>query len=348
MRETMPALSLHKLASPLLYSSGSYTRAWRRQAAKRPFALVLVYHRVVADHAAAKGHYGIERGVSAEVFEAQLRFMLKHFVPVRASAVLDETSTPLRFAVTLDDGYEDNYRVAAPILQRLGISATFFVVSDYVGTDRIFWWEQLASMMRSTTVLQLDVQAALPERVGPEGLPPMLPLQTDPLREQAYERLCRAIRTDAHAALPRHLERLSVALDVKPREEGREYGLMNWQQLQALVAQGHEVGGHTASHSNVIGLDADLIQREVVSSCAHIADRLGAPVRSFAYPYGVFDRQRNAAAEALASAGCRVAFTGDKGAVRGQLNAYELPRAVLNRRYPFACAFNVQDALNRA
>ena len=247
MRETMPALSLHKLASPLLYSSGSYTRAWRRQAAKRPLALVLVYHRVVADHAAANGHYGIERGVSAEVFEAQLRFMLKHFVPVQASAVLDETSTPLRFAVTLDDGYEDNYRVAAPILQKLGICATFFVVSGYVGTDRIFWWEQLAAMMRSTTVLQLDTQAVLPELVRPEGLPPVLPLQTDPLREQAYERLCRAIRTDAHAALPGHLERLSVALGVKPREEGR--------QLEAVIhtTLPHQHPAMASDHQHLFG-----------------------------------------------------------------------------------------------
>lgn len=344
----MPVLSLHKLASPLLYAGGSYLRGWRRQAAERPFTLVLVYHRVVADQAAVKGHYGIEKGIAADVFEAQLRFMLKHFMPIRACQALEEPSAALRFAVTLDDGYADNFTVAAPILDRLGIPATFFVVSDYVGTDRLFWWEQLAAIMRASDVPSLDAQAVLPELVGAERLPQTLPLHTEALREQAYERLSRAIRTGPHEDVPRHMQRLSDALGVVPREEGREYGLMDWAQLQALSRQGHDIGGHTASHSNVIGLSPDLIRREILSSCAAIEERLDAPVRSFAYPYGVFDRQQNAAADALASVGCRVAFTGDKGAVHAGTQAYELPRAVLNRRYPFACAYNVQDALDRA
>lgn len=340
--------SLHKLASPFLHASGSYLRAWRRHAASQPFALVLVYHRVVADSASVSGHYGIEKGIDADVFEAQLRFMLKHFAPIQASQVLEQPSAALRFAVTLDDGYADNYSVAAPILNKLGIPATFFVVSDYVGTDRLFWWEQLAAVVRSTKVPHLDAQAVLPELTGPDRLPQALPLHSHALRAQAYERLSKAIRTDAHANVPRHMERVSAALDVKPRVEGREYGLMDWRQLRELSQQGHEIGGHTASHSNVIGLGPDMIRQEVLSSCARIEERLDAPVRSFAYPYGVFDRQRNATAEALASVGCRVAFSGDKGAVHEQTRAYELPRAVLNRRYPFACAYNVQDTLDRA
>lgn len=344
----MSVRSLRKLASPLLYASGSYLRGWRRQAAEQPFTLVLVYHRVVAGRDAVKGHFGIEKGVTADVFEAQLRFMLRHFEPIRASQALEETTSTLRFAVTLDDGYADNYTVAAPILQRLGIPGTFFVVSDFVGTDRLFWWEQLAEVMRASRVPGLDVQAVLPELAAAGTLPQRLPLHTDALREHAYEALSRAIRTGPHVDVPRHMQRVSEALDVKPREDGRDYGLMDWAQLQTLVRQGHEIGGHTASHSNVVGLGADHIEREVLASCMEIAAHLDAPVQSFAYPYGVFDRQMNAAARALASVGCRVAFSGDKGAVYPGAHAYELPRAVLNRRYPFACAYNVQDSLDRS
>lgn len=340
--------SLHKLASPVLYGSGVYRRLWSRNARKRPFTLVLAYHRVVADGTAAGGRFGIERGVSAGVFEAQIRFMLKHFVPIRAAQALDPPSARLHFAVTLDDGYEDNFRVAAPILRRLGIPATFYVVSDFVGTDRLFWWEQLAAMMRATPVPRLDVQATLPELEGGGRLPAVFMLHTDTLREQAYEHLCKVIRADAHEALPRHLARLSAALEVKPREEGRDYGLMNWAQLRELVSQGHEIGGHTATHCNVVGLDEDMLQREILSSLASIEGRLDTPVLSFAYPYGHFDRARNAAGKALANAGCSVAFTSEKGVVHGQCNAFELPRGVLNRRFGFACAYNVQDTLNSA
>ena len=77
--------------------------------------------------------------------------MLRYFKPVKPSeAFLDENTPGLRFAVTFDDGLEDNYKVAAPILARLGVPAAFYVVSDYVGTDKTFWWKTLAFIFRAT------------------------------------------------------------------------------------------------------------------------------------------------------------------------------------------------------
>ena len=43
--------------------------------------------------------------------------------------------------VTFDDGYEDNFTQAFPILKKYGFVATVFLVSDYVNTDHIFYWD---------------------------------------------------------------------------------------------------------------------------------------------------------------------------------------------------------------
>lgn len=337
--------ALHKLISPLLYATGSYQRRWAERASQKPFTVVLVYHRVVQDGASHAGRFGIERGVSASVFEAQIRFMLKHFVPIKASQVLEPSSEPLRFAVTLDDGYEDNYLIAAPILRRLGVSATFFVVSDFVGTDRLFWWEQLADMIRETKVQRLDLQAKVPELASSDVLSSSLSLNSDAEREFAYDRLSVAMRTGQHVALPQHLERLSDALEVRPREEGRDYGLMNWNQLKELVHQGFEIGGHTATHCNVVDADQEMLQREIVLSIENTEHQIEAPVLSFAHPYGLFPKSDNSVTKILESTNCRVAFAYVKGVVEGQSKVFELPRTVLNRRFNFACAYNIQETL---
>ncbi|HSJ07311.1 MAG TPA: polysaccharide deacetylase family protein, partial [Longimicrobiales bacterium] len=41
-------------------------------------------------------------------------------------------------AITFDDGYRDNVRYAAPLLERHGLPATFFVATAIIGTDRPF------------------------------------------------------------------------------------------------------------------------------------------------------------------------------------------------------------------
>jgi peptidoglycan/xylan/chitin deacetylase (PgdA/CDA1 family) len=45
-------------------------------------------------------------------------------------------------AITLDDGYRDSFENAAPVLSRLGLPATFFVTTGFVGTGTVSWWDR--------------------------------------------------------------------------------------------------------------------------------------------------------------------------------------------------------------
>lgn len=95
--------------------------------------VVLMYHRV-------NDGYLDPTTVSVEQFDRQLAILNEHY------HVLDlekfqagKRGTPGRTSVliTFDDGYQDNY-LAAILLRRYGLPATFFVSTGIVGTDRPF------------------------------------------------------------------------------------------------------------------------------------------------------------------------------------------------------------------
>ena len=335
------------MASPVLYKSGLYQKLWQARNRKEPFSFVVIYHRVVADSPDDDSRFDIERGISASAFEQQMRFLLRHFTPVKASRVQLGINKEIQFAVTLDDGYEDNYLVAAPILKKLGIPATFYVVSDFVGTDRLFWWEQIADVMHNSDQPELDMQVVVPGLYQVNGST-VLPLRSADERDYAYRQLCACIRNGPHLDMPLHLKHVVEYFDVPVREQGRHYNLMNWQQLSDLVRQGFDIGGHTATHCNVVGADEALLQRELIESVNVIEAQLDTTVESFAYPYGLFEASSKMVTSLLARTNCKAAFTAVQGVVNAGLPANELPRTTLNRHYDFACAFNVQDTVNNS
>ncbi|MPN14596.1 hypothetical protein SDC9_161923 [bioreactor metagenome] len=53
--------------------------------------------------------------------------------------------------ITFDDGYEDNYRTALPILEKYRFKATVFIISDAVGQPGYLTWEQIKAMQGRQT-----------------------------------------------------------------------------------------------------------------------------------------------------------------------------------------------------
>ncbi|HSL20181.1 MAG TPA: polysaccharide deacetylase family protein [Vicinamibacterales bacterium] len=105
----------------------------------RNSAVVVAFHRV-NDRPGTSG-----LSLSVSLFERYCRYFREHFhvVPLRHIVERLEQGGPLgrELAITFDDGYRDNFENAAPILERLALPATFFVVTQWIGSDVVPWWD---------------------------------------------------------------------------------------------------------------------------------------------------------------------------------------------------------------
>lgn len=97
---------------------------------RRPGLFVLIYHRVGAG-------MGAEMDLPTERFEQQMRYLKRRFDVVPLASAVDALlagRSPSRdqVAVTFDDGYDDVFTNAFPILQRLGVPSSVFVATDFI------------------------------------------------------------------------------------------------------------------------------------------------------------------------------------------------------------------------
>jgi len=111
--------------------------------------IVLMYHRV--DVTAPSDRISQSLTISPDQFTAELQYLRDRHLRTMSVAELEADvrsgqSPSNAVLLTFDDGYDDQYQYAFPILRRFGDVATFFVNVGSVGKPRHMTWQQIATM----------------------------------------------------------------------------------------------------------------------------------------------------------------------------------------------------------
>lgn len=290
---------------------GSLAGSWR---GLKGMPLVVGYHRVVKDFEWSDSLSISPMLTSARIFEQHLDWIGRRyrFVSLDELAVTlekEETDGKPVAAITFDDGYRDVYQNAFPILKRRGIPSAVFVVTNLIGTDRLQVHDEL-HLLLSAMLEQPRVSREERWRDVVAGLE---------LTDQQSERLTRrlidarnpfeATRAVLETLNQATIEQFLVVLRGRvalQEDELRGFQMLDWDMLAEMVAGGVTVGSHTRSHALLANAAPQVLRDEVEGSRHELEQRLGVPVRHFAYPDGRFNAN---AIQAVAAAGYRTAYT---------------------------------------
>lgn len=273
---------------------------------------ILIFHRVFAEPDAL---WATEP--DARVFETQMRWVRDWFnvLPLHdALRRLRDGTLPARaMSVTFDDGYADNESVAAPILARLGLSATFFVSTGYLDGS-CMWNDRIAEALRRFSAEVLDLRDLGLRRYD---------VGTPAQRRQALVQL---ILDAKHVDAAR---RHALVGDIVARTGAPEPRalMMSPAQVRHLRELGMDVGAHTVTHPILTRVSIDAARAEIADSRRHLEQVLQAPVTLFAYPNG--HPHHDYAAEHVAlvrEAGFEAAVTTAPGVCSVDSDPFQLPR----------------------
>ncbi|MBL8390745.1 MAG: polysaccharide deacetylase family protein [Candidatus Accumulibacter sp.] len=232
---------------------------------------ILIFHRVLA-----KRDPVLDWDLDAGEFEERLRWLRSWFniLPLdEAVTRLAQQSLPARAAaITFDDGYADNFTVALPILQRLGVSATFFIATGYLDGGRM-WNDTISHSVRYCDKARLDL-SEIGLGVHELGSP---------------EAIRRAIGSVVAGLKYRPPEQRSAAADYVARVASCRLPddlMMRSEDLRAMRRAGMVIGAHTVTHPILAKVDADVARQEVLDSKLYLEGLLQERVGFFAYPNG--------------------------------------------------------------
>jgi len=107
----------------------SYRYAWWKPATSYRYPRILMYH-MIKEHTRGK-FKGLR--VAPEMFEKQIKYLVDngwHFLTMRELIDTKNMLPEKSIVITFDDGYEDNYIHAFPILKKYNVKATIYLVVD--------------------------------------------------------------------------------------------------------------------------------------------------------------------------------------------------------------------------
>ena len=112
---------------------------------------IIMYHNIDGNSAAST------LSVSPQSFRVQMVFLKSHKYNVVRLGDIEEMVRKNRFpsktvAITFDDGYENNYLNAYPVLKKLGLQATIFIIPAKIGTDGYLTWDEVIEMSESGVI----------------------------------------------------------------------------------------------------------------------------------------------------------------------------------------------------
>jgi peptidoglycan/xylan/chitin deacetylase (PgdA/CDA1 family) len=296
------------IASTLHWSGAD--RLLARRPSVRRLPLVLGYHRVVEDFRASSATAIAPMLIAARTFERQIDWIGRRFTFVTLDDVAAQVEGTRTFtrpvaAVTFDDGYEDVYHHALPILRRKGIPAAVFVVTDVAGSADLLFYDELYLLLARASARWPEPRARLGSLLHAHAVPMRVIALAEAVADQPLRVLWTLVDNVAQAELLRIAQALRERTEV-PAADAAALRTMSWSLLREVARAGFTIGSHSRTHARLTQEAPQKVADETRGSRAVAERELGTPVEYFCYPGGGFNAP---VIDAVAAAGYRCAFT---------------------------------------
>jgi peptidoglycan/xylan/chitin deacetylase (PgdA/CDA1 family) len=224
----------------------------------------------------------------ADIFESQMRYLKANFNVVSLREALTIFDDSLRkfsteIVLTFDDGLQNNYTIAYPILLRYELPATFFVCPGLIESRTWQWAHEMEQRLigcKQDNLQKIFDKLGISERES-EGN------RDSDVTEKIIE-LMKTMENDRRIGTENFIRSLTQNFETAKRQHDL-YDTMNWDELCSMDPELITIGSHTVHHQMLTRVPNEEMHYQIQESKQWLERRLNRPVDFFCYPNGDYD-----------------------------------------------------------
>jgi peptidoglycan/xylan/chitin deacetylase (PgdA/CDA1 family) len=289
---------------------------------------VIMYHGIIKEPLMVNDWCFIDE----HSFHMQIEYLRKHFEIISLSEAVGrmgkgEIKRPAA-VITFDDGYQNNYDVAFPILCKERIPATIFLTTGLINTNDTVWYGRINLALSKTQRTHIEWN-------GFE-----FDLSTLDLKAKASAAIQDRLKALEHPKLMTTIRSIILELGDDPDcsiEMGSPFRMLDKKAIGEMATSVLiEFGAHTHHHSILSHLSDGERENEIRQSIHAVYELTGHPCKYFAYPNGRAEDYNNETIQDLETYGIQIAVTTISGPNDRMTPPMELRRYGIGADLPMA------------
>tara|TARA_B100001093_G_scaffold124958_1_gene117609 strand:- start:1065 stop:1973 length:909 start_codon:yes stop_codon:yes gene_type:complete len=226
------------------------------------------------------------------------------------------------YSITFDDGFYNNYKIAAPILKKRKLFATFYLTTSFIDKNEMSWIDKIEHMIekerKKIFIKNFNRKFRIDSKKSKINFLNSIRYLAKKNKTNLDE-LVLEIKDQLN--YKDKLNNLHNILDKK----------MNWSQVKKLNSSKYfTVGGHTVNHPILSFLNDKDAQKEINNSINIIKKKLKIRVEHFSYPEGLKHTYKKRDINLLKKRGIKICPSAEFGINKKSSDLFNLKRIFVN------------------
>ena len=248
--------------------------------------IFLCYHGVTSTKSVNVENYS-KKHIDKKKFIKQMKLLKRNYKMISIEDIYYHIKNKIPFskkdvAISFDDGFKNNFTIAAPILNKLKIPAIFYLCPRSINKNEMFWVDQIETCIDKCKKSKIKITSLSLRNFYLDSIKKKISLI------KKIKKTCKNLNIKKKNDLIKILKKTT---SVKPNiKSSKNYELANWKIIKKTSKNNlFTLGGHSLDHDILTKMNMKELDHNIIKTIEIIKNKTGVNVKHFSYPEGKFN-----------------------------------------------------------